>query len=159
MDDLPGVLRSIARVLKPGGGFLCSVVTDKFIEWSMMPLLADMMGDAKNAQRIKTQYLLYHHLVSALPPEGWISQFKEAGFEVVDHIPIVPELLGRLFLFIDTLWHLPHGKGEVGDMLVPHFRKWHNFPETVGELMQTLTKAEPDWTVACGAVFYARKRG
>ena len=159
MDDLPGVLLSIARVLKPGGGFLCSVVTDKFIEWSMMPLLAEVIGDAKNAQRIRKQYLLYHHLVSALPPEKWIAEFNKAGFSVVDHIPIVPELIGRLFLFVDTLWHQPHGKGEVGDMLVPNFQKWNNFPEAVGELMQILLKAEPDCTSACGAVFYARKRG
>lgn len=159
MDDLPGVLQSIARVLKTGGGLLCSVVTDKFIEWSMLPLLADVMGDTENAQRIKTEYLLYHHLVSALSPEGWISKFKAAGFEVVDHIPIMPELLGRLQLFIDTLWHLRHGTGEVGDKLVLHFQKWHNFPETIGDLMQSLLKAEPDWTVACGAVFYVRKRG
>jgi ubiquinone/menaquinone biosynthesis C-methylase UbiE len=159
MDDLPGVLRSIAGVLKPGGGFLCSVVTDKFVEWSMMPLLAEAMGDARNAQRLKEQYLTYHHLVSAFPPEGWISQFEASGFEVLDQIPIVPELLGRLFLFIDTLWHMPHGNTEVGDALVPHFRKWVHFPEAMGELMQTLLKAEPDRTVACGAVFYARKRG
>ena len=159
MDDLPGVLRNIARILKPGGGLLCSVVTDKFIEWSTMPHLARAMGDEKNAKRIEAQYLSYHHLVSAFPPEGWISQFHKAGFEVIDHIPIAPELLGRLFLFIDTLWHLPHGKGEVGDMLVPYFQKWVNFPEAIGELMQTLLKAEPDWKVACGAVFYAEKRG
>ncbi|HKI46864.1 MAG TPA: class I SAM-dependent methyltransferase [Balneolales bacterium] len=159
MDDLPGVMSSIARVLKPGGGLLCSVVTDKFIKWSMIPLLAEAMGDAKNAQRLKTQYLRYHHLVSALLPDGWISQFEAAGFEVIEHIPIMPELLGRLFMFIDTLWHLPHGEAEVGDMLVPHFQKWRNFPEAIGELMLTLLKAEPDWTAACGAVFYARKRG
>jgi len=159
MDNLPGVLRSIARVLKPGGGFLCSVVTDKFIKWSLIPLLANVMGDAKNAQRLKTQYLSYHHLVSALSPEDWIAQFTAADFEVVDHIPIVPELIGRLFLFLDTLWHLPHDKGEVGDTLVPHFQKWRNFPEAIGELMQTLLKADPDWTVACGAVIYARKKG
>ena len=153
MDDLPGVLRSIARVLKPGAGLLCSVVTDKQLEWSMVPLLAEVMGDAQKAQRIKSQYLTYHHQVSAFAPEGWISQFQAAGFNVIDHLPIVPELLGRLFLF-----HLPHGEGEVGDLLVPYFRKWHNFPDAIGELMQTLLKADPDWTVACGAVFYARKR-
>jgi len=159
MDNLPGVLSSIARVLKPGGGFLCSVVTDKFIEWSMIPILADVIGDAENAKLLKSRYLSYHHLVSALTPEDWTSQFLAAGFEVIDHIPIVPELLGRLFLFIDTLWHLPYEKGEVGDMLVPYFKKWHNFPEAIGELLQTFTHAEPDPIVACGAVFYAQKRG
>jgi len=159
MDNLPGVLRSIARVLKPGGPFLCSVVTDKFIEWAMLPLLAETLGDPENGRRLKKQYLAYHHLVSALPPAEWISRFEEAGFEVVDHIPIVPELLGRLFLFIDSLWHQPQGKGEVGDILVPQFQKWQNFPEIVGELIRNLLKAEPDKAVACGAVFYTRKRG
>lgn len=159
MDDLPGVLQSIARVLKPGGYFLCSVVTDKFIEWSSLPQLAETMGDSKNAIRIRDEYLSYHHLVTALPPEGWIAELEEAGFMVEDHIPILPELLGRLDLFIDTLWHLPRGSGEVGDKLVPYFRKWRNFPEAIGDLMQTLLRAEPDWDVACGAVFYARKKG
>lgn len=159
MDDLPEVLNSIARVLKPNGSLLCSVVTDKFVEWSMIPQLAEAMGDTHNAQRLKNKYLDYHHLVSAFPPEGWMVQFREAGFDVVDHIPIVPELLGRLFMFVDTLWHLPHDQGEVGDLLVSHFKQWNNFPTTIGELMQTLLKAEPDWEVACGAVFYVRKRG
>jgi len=158
MDDLPGVLRSIARVLKPGGSFLCSVVTDKFIEWAMIPQLAEAIGDSQNALRLEKQYYAYHHLVSALPPEEWMARFKETGFEVIDHIPIVPELMGRLFMFIDTLWHLPHGQAEVGDLLVPHFRKWNNFPKAIGELLQTLLRAEPDWTVACGAVFYLRKK-
>lgn len=159
MDNLPGVLRSIERVLKPGGNFLCSVVTDKFIEWSSLPQLAEAMGDSGGSLRIRNEYLAYHHLVTAFPADGWIAEFEAAGFIVEDHIPILPELLGRLDLFIDTLWHLPRGSSELGDVLVPYFRKWKNFPETIGELMQTLLRAESDWNVACGAVFSVRKKG
>ena len=39
MDHLDGVLAEIRRCLKPGGTLLCSVVTDRFVEWSLLPML------------------------------------------------------------------------------------------------------------------------
>ena len=45
MSNLPAVLRGIADSLHPGGTLLCSVVTDKILEWSPIPWLIGAAGD------------------------------------------------------------------------------------------------------------------
>src|SRR5712691_2122802 len=105
MDNLPAVLESICRSIRLGGPFLFSVVTEKFLEWATLPLLVDQIGELQRARALQVAYEAYHHLVNPLPPQVWREQLEKAGFEVVEHIPIVPELTSRLFLFLDHLWH------------------------------------------------------
>jgi len=55
MDHIDQVLSEAFRVLKPGGLFLASVVTDKFVEWGMMPLMSKLYlaeGKAGRSGRI-----------------------------------------------------------------------------------------------------------
>lgn len=101
MDHLSEVLNRICRSLRPSGSFLVGVVTDKFLEWAMLPLLMDYVGEAACARALQADYEAYHHLVNRLPPEAWVEHLEKAGFEVLEHTPIVPELTSRLFLFLD----------------------------------------------------------
>lgn len=158
MDNLAGVLRKINAVLRTDGHFLLSVVTEKFIEWTTLPDLAGLICEPKKADTMRNHYSAYHHLVTALPPVEWSKVFDNAGFEVIDCIPIMPELISRLDLFVDCLWHIPHGQDEFGTSLGRYFQTISSFPEVLGEVMRSLLAAERDWTVGSGVVFNVRKR-
>jgi SAM-dependent methyltransferase len=158
MDNLSGVLQSIARVLQPKGTFLLSVVTEKFPEWTTLPLLAKSISTPEKAKNLKDEYLSFHHLINPLSPEAWAEQLESAGFKIIDYIPIVPELTGRLFLFLDNLWHIKMNNGEVGDNLYRYLTTFPDFPAAFHDIIRGLLLAEKDWDTGCGAVFYVQKR-
>jgi SAM-dependent methyltransferase len=158
MGHLPEVLRRVCRCLRPGAPFLLSVVTDHLLEWATLSRLVAEVGEPARARVMQVEYERYHHLVSAFPPEVWVKHLDEAGFDVEEHVPIVPELTGRLFLLLDQLWHVPRPAGEVGDVLLPYLAGLPNFPAAFRQILAGVLRMEPDWSTGCGAVFYARKR-
>lgn len=101
MDDIGQVLAEVHRCLKGGGQLLCSVVTDKFVEWNPLPPLAGLLGASPS--RVDGDYRAYHHLANPLSVERWAAIFGQAGFERVEHVAILPETISRVFLFIDNL--------------------------------------------------------
>lgn len=158
MDDLPQVLRGVARCIRPGGTFLMSVVTDKWLEWSTLPWLVNMAGESARAGSLQSDYERYHHLVSALHPDVWIQQLESAGFEVQEHIPIVPMVTSWIFLLLDQLWHLRQGGEELGNLLHERLRQLHQFPEASSLVLAGVLQMEQDWATGSGAVFCARRK-
>lgn len=159
MDDLDLILANIWNVLKPNGLFLLSVTTDKFLEWTTMPKLMKLLQVPELEDQLLERYKSYHHLISALPPEDWAVILNNAGFEVLEHIPIVPELLGRFNLGIDLVWHLPTtDHADFGSVLEPYFERLNKFPEGLGNIVRSLIEMEANPLIGSGAVFMARKR-
>ncbi len=157
MDHLPGALREIARCLCSEGEFLLSVVTDKLLQWTMLPSILEIVGEPGRAAILQSEYLSYHNYVNILSPEAWVDRLSEAGFIVQDYFPIVPEHTGRLFLLLDHLWHVRYGTGELGDLLPGIFATWPNFEVGVEQILHGFLSMESDWNTFGGAVFYARK--
>lgn len=158
MDHLDAVLAGIARNLQSQSPFLLSVVTEKFVEWRALPALVDQLDDPARATALQLEYERYHHLVNPLPLAGWLQQLDKAGFDVLEHIAILPEMTSRLFLFLDHMWHVRRGSNELGDYLYPYLTNIPQFPAAFREIMSGVLKLEQDWTVGSGVVFYARKR-
>lgn len=158
MNHLPEVLSSICRSLRPEGLFLLSVVTDKFLEWAALPLLVDRIGEPVRARALRADYEAYHHLVNPLPPEIWIEHLKKVGFEILEHIPIMPEMTSRLFLFLDHLWHVRRPGGELGDTLYTHLMTFPNFPQAFFQVLAGILQMERDWSTGSGAIFLARRK-
>ena len=157
MDNLPEVLDEICRCLRPGSTFLFSVVTDKLLKWTILPPLVEFIGEPERAQSLQAEYEQYHHLVNALPAEVWNEMLTTAGFEVLQYIPIVPELTSRLFLFFDQLWHVQQPRGELGEVLFYYLRQFTNFPQAFREILAAILRMERDWSVGSGAVFVTRR--
>jgi SAM-dependent methyltransferase len=157
MDHLSDVFRHISRCLCPRGKFLFSVVTEKFLEWAMLPLLLQLVGAPDQAKFLQSSHSQYHHLVNAFSPEIWTAQLSEAHFEIEEYIPILPEITARVFLLLDHLWHVPFEHGEVGDMIPGIFARSPNFGPGLEAILQGLLLLERDWTSCAGAVFFARK--
>jgi SAM-dependent methyltransferase len=158
MDHLEEVLASISRSLNPGGVFLLSVVTPEIIEWTPLPLILTKMGEQKLAESCKEQYLSYHHLVNTLTVSDWRSSLEKAGFEVLEWIPIMPEMISRFFLFCDQLWHVKTADSELGDAIFPHLRTIPNFSAGLRQVFSGLLQMERDCPTGSGAVFWAQKR-
>lgn len=158
MDDLPAVLDAIATSLRPGGELLCSVVTDNLVRWSSLPLLLSAAGAAAVAQRIQADYDSYHHYVNVLTVDDWIEQIESAGFEVLEHVPILPLVTAHVFLLLDQAWHLPQRDGELGNALQEFCKGIAGFPGGLVEALCGILKMESDCGAGCGAVFLARRR-
>jgi SAM-dependent methyltransferase len=160
MDDLDGVLRSVYRALAPGGRFLCSVVTDRFVAWPPLPALIATVAGAELARQLGTEYLSYHHLVSPLTEHAWCQRLEAAGFGVREHVPILPEATARLFLTLDQLWHLPGtspGPAGLGIELEIFLSRHPRFPTAFRQILRGVIEMEVDHHAACGAVFLAEK--
>jgi SAM-dependent methyltransferase len=158
MDHLDAVLDAIYRCLRPDGTFLLSVVTDKFLGWRTLPLLIEQIGEPERARSLQDAYQSYHHLVNPFAPEIWIEHLERAGFEVLEHIPIVPEMTSRLFLFLDHLWHVEGPDGELGTSLYQYLQQFQRFPQGFRQILAGMLDLEHDWLNSSGAVFWARRR-
>ena len=115
MDHLDRVLGELARVVRPGGGLLCSVVTDEFVQWAPLKLLLSSCGAAEVGRAAQDQHEQYHHLVNAFPVPAWIARIEAMGFRVRTWTPIVSGAAGWLFLLLDQLWHVTSANGGIGD--------------------------------------------
>jgi SAM-dependent methyltransferase len=160
MDRLPDVLRGIYESLEPGGVLLFSVVTNRFVEWSPLRLLLDAVGEPARAAAVQRGHEEYHHLVNAFSVEGWIERLREAGFELLHHIPVLTEMTGRLFLLADQLWHVRQagadGVGELGDVLYPYLRGTPRFQEGFRQVLAGILEME-NGGEGIGAVLHARR--
>jgi len=158
MDYLDTVLAEIHRCLKPGGTLLCSVVTDHFVQWSLLPNLVKMAGFDNAATSLRKDFLEYHHLTNPLSVNEWVKHFNQAGLIPEEHIPILPKHNSSIFLLIDNLWHvkLPGG-GEMSDVIFPFLSSNANFPRAFRKVFAGLLEMETDWQNGSGAVFLMRK--
>lgn len=158
MDHIDKVLAESHRVLKPGGLFVTSVVTDKFVEWGMMPLLSKLFHAEKKGAALWQDYEDYHQLRNPFTQEEWVARMEKAGFNVLEQIPIAPEPSGRLFMLFDELWHLKLEDGvEVSQPLHGYLSNLANFTDGFEDVMRGLIKLSPNPALGAGAVFVAQK--
>ena len=158
MDNLDGVLAEIARCLKPGGTLSCSVVTNRFVEWSLLPAMVSEAGFDEVSATLQAKFMQYHHLANPLKVEDWTASFNKAGFIVESHIPILPRYSGNIWALMDSLWHLTRKSGgEFGDIIHPMLASNPQFPSAFRKIMHGLLEMEQDWHDCTGAVFSVRK--
>lgn len=159
MDNLDAVLSETHRCLKPGGTLLCSVVTNRFVEWSLLPNLVELAGFNEVARVIQKDFLAYHHLANPLSVDKWAESFRQAGFITEEHIAILPKNNSGIFLLMDNLWHVRRKNGgEVGDSIYPFIASNANFPSAFRKIFEGLLEMETDWSDCSGAVFLIRKK-
>lgn len=160
MDRLDEVLSEIFRCLKPGGTLLCSVVTNRFIEWSPLPALVAAAGFDEAAQTLQGNAETYHHLANPLQIEKWQEKFAQAGLITDEHIPILPRYNSGAFLLMDSLWHVKkRGGGEIGDLIFGLLSDNPRFPAAFRNVFAGFIGMENDWQDCSGAVFLVRKPG
>lgn len=158
MDNLPGVLTEIARCLVPGGTLSCSVVTNRFVEWSLLPAMVSEAGFDEVAATLQANFMHYHHLANPLEVQKWSEAFEKAGLIVESHIPILPRYSGSLWALMDSLWHVTRKSGgEFGDIVHPMLAINPSFPSAFRRIMHGLLEMEQDWHDCTGAVFSVRK--
>ena len=156
MDHLSKVLGGVHASLRPGAPFLCSVVTDRFRQWSPLPLVLAAAGAPELGRQVQLGHERYHHLANPLSPASWRTAFEEAGFRVEQELPIVPELTGRLFLFIDQFVHLPRGAGEWHEPLTEYLQRFPAFHDGFVRVLSDLLAVETNWEDGLGVVFWLR---
>jgi SAM-dependent methyltransferase len=161
MDHIDRVLANICRSLKPGAPFVFSVVTEKWTDWSTLPLLVRLAGEPARADELQRHNDRYHHLMNGLSAKAWGEHLAAAGFDQIEHLPIVPEVTARMVTFLDHLWHLPYpggNTGEVGGELHPLLMSLPDFPGGFRKVVEGLMRMEREPGVGAGAIFRARRK-
>jgi SAM-dependent methyltransferase len=160
MDHIDGALGESNCVLKPGGLFVSSVVTDKFVEWGMLPLLSKLFQAADRGEKQWKNYENYHHLRNPFTLQEWIARIERAGFRILQQAPILPEPIGRLFMLFDEAWHVDLGQGrELGLVLHQYLAQLHNYEAGMQDIMRGLMRLTYQPLIGAGAVFVAQKTG
>jgi len=157
MDQIDSVVKDVRRVLRPGGFFLFSVVTDHFLKWAPLPKFLAALGVAERGEALEKEYIHYHNLVNPFSVEKWINLLSESGFHIKAHIPIAPDTFAHAFLLMDQLWHVPYHTSEIGEPMLGFLQTLPNFQEGVKDIMSGLWKLSANNDRGAGAVFYAQK--
>jgi SAM-dependent methyltransferase len=158
MDHLDTVLGETTRCLKPGGALLCSVVTDRFVQWSLLSGLLAMAGFDDAAAALQKDFFDYHHLANPFSADEWAKRFGRVGLVPALHIPILPKYNSSIFLLMDSIWHIKRANGgEMGDAIFPFLSANSNFPTAFRLVLAGLLDMETDWQDCGGAVFLVRK--
>jgi len=94
---LDATLRETARVLRPGGTFVASVVGHRFPEWLLGTALLNAAGLDGSRYGRWFNKIAYHF--NTFSPEGWRERFAAAGFETVAMRPYISAAALKLFDF------------------------------------------------------------
>jgi SAM-dependent methyltransferase len=157
MDRLDDVLAEAHRCLRPGGTLLCSVVTDRFESWALLPGLVAKAGHRSAGERLAGQFREFHHLRNPLSVAGWTERLRNAGLQPEVHLPIVPMFNSGFFLLVDGVWHVSSDDGELGGVIHPFLALNPRFPAGFRTMIAGLLQMEGDRMDCSGAVFSARK--
>jgi SAM-dependent methyltransferase len=158
MDNLDAVLGNIARALPRGAPFLLSVCTREYAEWNTFAGIVRIAGFPKVAESIEKGFIDFHHFVNPLTLEQWCDRVAAAGFSVDTAMPVLPEVTGRVFLAIDTAWHVRMEDGkEFGEHMYARFQRLPRFAENFRRVLEGLLHMEDQPTKAIGAVLHATR--
>ena len=159
MDELDRVLACVAHAVQPRGEFLLSVVTNHFIEWNSITGLLREAGHFEAALNMETQFLEYHRLANPLSIEAWTDKLVHAGFVVEALVPIVPEFSSRVFLTLDSAWHIVRkGGAELGSAMHARFLTIPQFDKHARTIVEGLFGMDTEWKDTSGAVIFARRK-
>lgn len=157
IDRLEPVLKEIWRCLRPGGALTCTVLTQRYDDWSLLPRLFEIAGHPKVAASIRREHKAHHDIVHALPADQWREIFVDAGFEVGGETPILPRFTANLFLLFDTLWHRPDRDGELGDQINAYIAPRPELAAPIRKIIAAVLEMEPASDDSAGLVFHLIK--
>ncbi len=158
MNDLPDVVAELSRCAKPEADVVLSVVTDQIARCDSLSALLRVIGSGQSARATEERYFRYHNLVNLLSVEAWVELLEQAGLEVVEHVPILPEFSARIFMLADQLWHLPTDRGEIGDLVSQRLAQAGDFRSGFRRIIAGTLDLDRVRTTGIGAVFRAVKR-
>lgn len=152
MDHIDQVLAEVYRVVRPGGHFLFSVMTDKSVEWALLPVLLQQLGLPEMGIASWASYEEYHHLVNPFSTEEWLLRLERQGWRVREFWVILPEPFARVFLLADQLWHVGWEQGkELGVKLHGYLRTLSRYEEGLYHICKGLWHLMPPSEAQDGA--------
>ena len=98
--------------------------------------------------------------MNPLPAGAWAQRLEESGFDVIEHVPIVPGVTGSMIVLLDQLWHVPveaRPGVELGSEMHEYFVSLPNFRSGLRGILDGLIAMEKDPAIGCGAIFVARR--
>jgi SAM-dependent methyltransferase len=155
MSDLDGVLAEVVRVVRPGGVFVLSVVTDWFVRWRPAASILHDIGAPELGQTVQSGHERFHHLVSAFPRDEWAARLARAGFRPRAWAPVLSGMAGWLCVLLDQYWHVERDGLECGPRLHAYLERTPRHREGLRKMFDGLLEMSADATDAAGLVIVA----
>jgi len=157
-EHVEDILAQVLRSLRPGGTFVCTVLTERYHDWALLPRLFDMAGHEGVAEQVHREHLAVHGIRDALPASQWDARFAAAGFEIADRLAILPHFMASVFLLFDTLWHRPAADGRrVGDEFTAWLSARPQVRAGLRSVLAALLELEPRRDEGAAMVYALRK--
>jgi len=103
IPDMPGLIREISRILRPGGHFVATCLSPYYYELNPVFHLLDKPGlRALRREMIRRENELHNH-VSVFDKQKYEVVFNKHGMSLVDHRYYAPKELTRRSYWWDTL--------------------------------------------------------
>lgn len=157
MSHLDEVLREVHRVLRSGGEFLLSVVTDALVEWAPLRALLSACGAPEQGHAAQRRHEDYHHLVNPLSLSAWVQHLETAGFTPLEWTPVMPGAAGWTFVLLDQLWHVHTEDGEFGDTFADALQRASNHVRGSRRIFEGLLDMSREDDPCAGVVLRVRK--
>jgi len=102
MNNLLDVLNEVRRVLKPGGVFVLTVPSSRFMDVVKADKVLEKVG--LNTDAAIAEYNSFHNHVNVYTPEQWAVMFGAAGLKVLTSGYYLPGEIGQFVVRIDMLY-------------------------------------------------------
>lgn len=104
MDNLDKVLREVRRVLAPGGRFIFTVPSDRFL--SLFRANPRLLEAGLATSEVLDAYNKTHHHANLFSQDEWAALLAGAGLEVAKSTYYLPDDLAQIVIFFDVLYTL-----------------------------------------------------
>ncbi len=128
-EDFQNIAAAVRAAVRPGGTVICSLITQRFVEWERLPTFLDRIGCNARADKMRADYAAVHGLDQIFSDEEYVQALLDAGFEIVTKTPILPKHSAHLCVLLDMLWHTQDGDGsKLGVAIAAHAAATPGFP-------------------------------
>lgn len=158
-EDFRDIATAVRAAVRPGGTVICSLITQRFVEWELLPSFLDRIGCNARAEKMRADYAAVHGLDQIFSEEGYVRALLNAGFEIVTKIPILPKHSAQLCVLLDMLWHTQdRDEVKLGVAITAHAAATPGFPRAFRDIVAAASRLDESSDEGARVVLELRRK-
>jgi anaerobic magnesium-protoporphyrin IX monomethyl ester cyclase len=153
------IFLEVHRILKPGGAFLLSVLTQQSQKWFLPSRLLGAFGFQKKAQTILRRFDEWQTHRNVLREENWRALTEKSGLKLLRVRPYMDVKRYTIFSVFDWLWNIrcQENGPRFADKLEPFLSRHSWIRRGLHVLLRVVMQSKRTSTPAAGLVILAYK--